>query len=191
MYDFIKSINFSGELKISEIYNLFKTDSSELNLIILSSLQKFNKTNDFLNYYTKQDCQNAFNKFNELFLLESKICEETKTNNFKLEKDKYLSDISKVIFLFTLIQKNIEFLTNLLKNINIMISKFYFEKHNKIRMMKEALNIYINDLINSSQFASQRNYSRRSTKDLTISSSNLLIGENFGNSKKIYKNNNS
>ena len=187
MYDFIKSINLSDELKPFEIYNLFKTDSSELNLNILSSLQKFHKTNEFLNYYTKQDCENAFNIFKELSLFQSKT-EETKKYNFKLEVDKYLSDISKIIFLFSLIQRNIELLTNLLKNTNITISKFYFEKHQKIYMMKEALNDCINDLINSSQFISQRNYSRRSTKDLTISSSNLLIGENFGNYTKFDNN---
>ena len=189
MYDFIKSINLSDELKTSEIYNLFKTNSSKLNLNILSSLQEFHKTNEFLNYYTKQDCQNAFNLFNELSLFQSKICEKNTKINFNLEVDKYLSEISKIIFLFLLIQKNIELLTDLIDNTNRIISKFYFEKHQKINMMKEALNNCINDLINSSQFVSQRNYSRRSTKDLTISSSNLLFGENFGNYKKIDNNN--
>ena len=187
MYDFIKSINLSDELKTSDIYNLFKTDSSELNLNILSSLQKFHKTNEFLNFYTKKDCENAFNIFNELSLLQSKICEEAK-KRFKSEVDKYLSDISKIIFLFSLIHKNIELLTNLVKNTNIIISKFYFEKYQKINMMKEALNDCINDLIISSQFIAQRNYSRRSTKDLTISSSNLLFGENLGNYTKFDNN---
>ena len=187
MYDFIKSINLSDELKTSDIYNLFKTDSSELNLNILSSLQKFHKTNEFLNFYTKKDCENAFNIFNELSLLQSKICEEAK-KRFKSEVDKYLSDISKIIFLFSLIHKNIELLTNLVKNANIIISKFYFEKYQKINMMKEALNDCINDLIISSQFIAQRNYSRRSTKDLTISSSNLLFGENLGNYTKFDNN---
>ena len=60
MLDFIKSLNLSEELKNNEIYNLFKTDSSQLNLNFLSILQKFHKTKEFLNYYTNQDCQKPF-----------------------------------------------------------------------------------------------------------------------------------
>ena len=182
MLDFIKSLNLSEELKNNEIYNLFKTDSSQLNLNFLSILQKFHKTKEFLNYYTNQDCQKPFDIFNNLFILSSKICEENEKNLFRTEIDKYLSDISKIIFLFSLIQKNNELLINLVKNIKTFLKKFYLDYPNKI--IKEKLNNCFNDLMGSSQIASQRNYSRRSTKDNTISPSSMLIGHNLGKLKK-------
>ena len=177
MLDFIKSINLSEDLKNNEIYNLFKTDSSQLNLNFLSNLQKFHKTNDFLNFYTNQDCQIAFNIFNNLFIISSKVCEENEKNIFKSEIDKYLSDISKIIFLLSLIQKNNELLSNLVNNTKKFLKKFYLEYPNKI--IKEKLNNCINDLMNSSLIALQRNYSRRSTRENTISPSSMLIGHNF------------
>ena len=182
MLDFIKSMNLSEDLKNNDIYNIFKTDSSELNLTFLSNLQKFHKTKEFLNYYTNQDCQNAFDIFNSLFILSSKICEENEKNLFKSEVDKYLSDISKIIFLFSLIHKNNELLTNLVKNTKKFLKKFSLENPNKI--IKEKLNSCINDLMDSSQIASQRNYSRRSTKENTISPSSMLIGHNLGKLKQ-------
>ena len=177
MIDFIKSINLSEDLKNDEIYNFFKTDSSQLNLSFLSNLQNFHKTKELLNFYTNQDCQNAFDIFNSLFILSSKICEESENNLFKSETDKYLSDISKIIFLFSLIQKNNELLSNLINNTKKFLKKFYLENPNKV--VKEKLNNCINDLMSSSQIASQRNYSRRSTKENTISPSSMLMGHNL------------
>lgn len=187
MFDFIKTINLSEELKTNEIYNLFKTDSSELNLQILSSLQKFQKTNDFLNYYTKQDCKNTFEIFNNISLISSTICQE-KENNFNSETDKYLSEISKIIYLFTLIQKNNELLSNLLKNTKNYIKRFYLENKTKSNV-KERIKNCINDLMSSSQVTSQRNYSRRSTKENTISPSNLFV-HNLGKSRQFDINSN-
>jgi hypothetical protein len=187
MFDFIKTINLSEELKTNEIYNLFKTDSSELNLQIISSLQKFQKTNDFLNYYTKQDCKNTFEIFNNISIISSTICQE-KENNFNSETDKYLSEISKIIYLFTLIQKNNELLSNLLKNTKNYIKRFYLENKTKSNV-KERIKNCINDLMSSSQVTSQRNYSRRSTKENTISPSNLFV-HNLGKSRQFDINSN-
>ena len=107
MLEFIKSLNLSDELRNNDIYNLFKTDSSELNLKFLSSIQRFQTIKDFLNFYTKQDCKNVLDNFNNISLISSKICDENdNTNNFISDIDKYLCNLSKIIFLFSLIQKN-------------------------------------------------------------------------------------
>ena len=178
MLDFIKSLNLSDELKTNEIYNLFKTDSSDLNLKFLSVLQKFHTTNEFLNYYTKQNCQNAFDFFNNLSSLSSTIYEEAEKNILNSQIDKYLSDISKIILLFSLIQKNNELLSNLLTNTKKLLKRFYHDNHSK-SILKESINNCINDLMNSSQITSQRNYSRRSTKENTILVSSIFNGKNL------------
>ena len=182
MLDFIKSLNLSDELKTNEIYNLFKTDSSDLNLKFLSVLQKFHTTNEFLNYYTKQNCQNAFDFFNNLSSLSSTIYEEAEKNILNSQIDKYLSDISKIILLFSLIQKNNELLSNLLTNTKKLLKRFYHDNHSK-SILKESINNCINDLMNSSQITSQRNYSRRSTKENTILVSSIFNGKNIVKSK--------
>ena len=131
MYDFIKSLNLADELKNNDLYNIFKTDSSELNLHFLSTLQKFHTTQDFLNYYTQQDCNKVFNMYNTLSSISSKIYNEKEKSNFKKDIDKYLSDLSKIILLFSLIQKNNELLSNLLKNTRKFIKRFYIENEIK------------------------------------------------------------
>jgi len=185
MYDFIKSLNLSDEIKNDEMYNIFKTDSSELNLNFLSSLQKFHTTKEFLNYYTHQDCQKVFDIYNTLSSISYQIYNENEKTNFKKDIDKYLSDLSKIILLFSLIQKNNELLSNLLKNTRKFIKRFYTENQTK-SVIKERINNCINDLMSSSQVASQRNYSRRSTKENTISNPNIFLGNSL---KKSYNSN--
>lgn len=182
MYDYIRSLNLTDELKNNEIYNIFKTDSSELNLNFLSSLQKFHSTQEFLNYYTQQDCKKVFNMYDTLSSISSKIYNENEKSNYKKDVDKYLSDLSKIILLFSLIQKNNELLSNLLKNTRKFIKRFYIENEIK-SVIKERINSCINDLMSCSQVASQRNYSRRSTKENTVSNPNIFLGNSL---KKSY-----
>jgi len=182
MYEYIISLNLTDELKNNEIYNIFKTDSSELNLNFLSSLQKFHSTQEFLNYYTQQDCKKVFNMYDTLSSISSKIYNENEKSNYKKDVDKYLSDLSKIILLFSLIQKNNELLSNLLKNTRKFIKRFYIENEIK-SVIKERISNCINDLMSCSQVASQRNYSRRSTKENTVSNPNIFLGNSL---KKSY-----
>lgn len=182
MLEYIKSIDLSDEIKTNDIYNLIKTDSSELNLNLLSTLQNFHTINEFLNFYTKQDCKFPFDIFNNLVLISSKFCKENEKIVFKSEIDKYLSNISKIIILFSLIQKNNELLSNLLKNAKTLIKQFYDENKNNSNII-EKINICYNELMSSSQITSQRNYSRRSTRDNTISGPNKLSVHNLGKFK--------
>ena len=189
MLEYIKSINLCESIKTNDIYNLFKTDSFELNLNLLSSLQDFKTMNDFLNYYTKQDCKNAFNLFNNLFIISSKIYKENENNIYKSEIDNYLSYISKIIFLLSLIQKNNEILNNLLTNIKKVVKNYHKENRNNNNIL-EKINNCINDLLYSSQIVSQRNYSRRATKENTLNGSNLFNINNLGKNKQSENNSN-
>ena len=189
MLDFIKSLNISDELKTNEIYNLFKTDSSDLNLKFLSILQKFHSTNEFLNCYAQQNCENIFEFYNNLKLLSSKIYEETEAKLFNSQIDKYISDISKIILLFSLIQKNNELLNHLLIITKKILKKFYRRNKSK-SIIKEKINNCINDLMAHSQITSQRNYSRRSTKENTITTPIVFNGFNLGKSKQFDTNTN-
>ena len=188
MLDYIKSINLSDDIKTNEIYELLKSDSSNLNLKILSSLQNFHSINEFLNFYTKQDCKNAFDIFNNLLIFASKICEENEKNVFDTQPDKYLSDISKIVFLFCLIRKSNELLSNLLTNTKKFIKRFYKKNKNNSNIL-EKINNCINDLMNCSQITSQRNYSRRSTKENTINSPNIFNIHNLKKNKQFENSN--
>ena len=187
MLDFVKSLNLSDELKTNEIYNIFKTGSSDLDFELLSILQQFHTTNEFLNFYTKGNFENSFKLYD--ILISSTIFEETEKNSFNLQMNEYASDISKIIFLFSLIHKNNELLNNLLINTQKVLKKFYKE-NKKNSFLKEKINNCINDLINDSQVTAQRNYSRRSTKENTISTPNIFIGHNSGKSKQAENNSN-
>ena len=183
MLDYIKSLNLSDELKINELYNLFKTDSSDFNLQLLSNLQKFQKTNEFLCWYSKQNGENAFELFNNLNVITSKISEETEQKIANSPIDKYISDISKIILLISLIHKNNELLNHLLKTTKKILKNFFIRNNSK-SVLKEKINNCINDLMNHSTITSQRNYSRRSTKEKTINSPILSNGFNLGKSKQ-------
>lgn len=165
MYDFIKSLNLKEELKKNEIYSLFKSDSSEINLDFISSLQKFNTTEELLNYYTKENSKDILNIFNNLSSIPFKIYNQSEENL----SEKYISKISKIIFLFLLIQKNIELLCNILKQTKKYVSKFYKDSKIKNNNIIDKIYSCINDLF-SYLIDSQKNYSRRSTKDNSFSS---------------------
>ena len=176
MLDYIKSLNFSEELKRNELYDLFETDSTELNKNFLSTLQNFSTTKEFLSYYTKQDFKKASDTFNNLFYISSNIYEEN-MNTFFSEKDKYLSDVSKVIFLFSMIQKNNELLSYLLTSTKNLIKEICEENHNQ--KVQKKINVCLNDLINNPQLTPKRNYSRRSTKENTISPRKIFTTRTF------------
>ena len=170
MLDYIKSLNLSEEIKNDEIYYLFKTESSEINSQFLSTLKKYNTTEELLKDYTNQDCKSAFEIFKDISSIYSKVCNEEGKNTLKSEIDQYVSGLSKVIFLFSMIQKTNELLSNLLKETKKYIKKFYTE-NNIQNPIKEKINTCISDLMCSSLVISNRNYSRRSTKEGTVRTS--------------------
>ena len=167
MLDYIKSLNLSEEIKKNEIYYLFKTESPEINSQFLSTLKRYNTTEELLKDYTNQDCKSALEIFKDISSMYSKVCNGEARNALKSEIDKYVSGLSKVIFLFSMLQKTNELLSSLLKETKKFIKKFYKE-YNIQNIVKEKINTCIKDLMCSSLVISNRNYSRRSTKEGTV-----------------------
>ena len=155
MINFFKSLDLSDEIKVNEIYDLFKSNSSELNLKFLSSLQKFNNVEELINYYTKENSKNIFNIFTKLSSISSKIYKNSE-NSFNDEE--YITGISNIILLILIIKKNLIVLNDILNKMKNYIKKYPTNISIKI-------NNYINNLIDSTFFYTQKNNSRRSTKD--------------------------
>lgn len=122
--DFVNSFNLIEELKNNEIYELFKTDSSDFNMKFLSNINKFKTTHQFIKNYTKVDVNNILNVFNNVSLDATKIIN---SNNSALDSEIeiYTLGVSKIILLLCLIQKNNQLLNNLLNNTKLFIKKFY------------------------------------------------------------------
>ena len=167
MLDFIKSLDLSEEIKSNEIYYLFKTDSSEINLNFLSSLQKFKTNQEFLYYYTNQDCKSVIDIFYNISSITSEICKDEKYLFQNNKNEQYISGVSKIIFLFLILQEYNKLLGKILMNTKQYIKKFYIDFHLQ-KNTKEKIKSCINDLTCSSIVTSRRNYSRRSTKEEII-----------------------
>ena len=167
MLDFIKSLDLSEEIKSNEIYYLFKTDSSETNLNFLSSLQKFKTNQEFLYYYTNQDCKSVIDIFYNISSITSEICKDEKYLFQNNKNEQYISGVSKIIFLFLILQEYNKLLGKILMNTKQYIKKFYIDFHLQ-KNTKEKIKSCINDLTCSSIVTSRRNYSRRSTKEEII-----------------------
>ena len=167
MFDFIKSLDLSEEIKSNEIYYLFKTDSSEINLNFLSSLQKFKTNQEFLYYYTNQDCKSVIDIFYNISSITSEICKDEKYLFQNNKNEQYISGVSKIIFLFLILQEYNKLLGKILMNTKQYIKKFYIDFHLQ-KNTKEKIKSCINDLTCSSIVTSRRNYSRRSTKEEII-----------------------
>ena len=136
--DSIKHIDLLGDFKSDKIYYFYKTSSSEINLEILSQLQKYESSLEFFSFYTKNDIKNMINSVSHLDKDLTYVFNDN-SNNFSSNTDKYISQISKIILVLNLIQKTQEILNKLLLN-----SKQYL---NEISNNCEIENIYKDKLL--------------------------------------------
>ena len=136
MVEVIKYLEIHCKSKLDKIYYLYKTSSSEINLEILSQLQKYESSLDFFSYYTKNDLKNIINSVNQLDKNFSSIFNDN-SSNFISNTDKYISQISKIILILNLILRNQEIINKLLIkskkylneiSINCKIENIYKEK---------------------------------------------------------------
>lgn len=178
--DFVNSFNLIEELKNNEIYDLFKTDSLDFNMKFLSNINQYKTTYQFIKDYTKVDVNNIFSIFNNVSLNATKIIKSNNTN-INSEIEIYTLGVSKIILLLCLIQKNNQLLNHLLNNTKLFIKNFY-SSNKKESTLKEKYGSIINDLISSTVI--QRSYSRRSTNEVTNSSTYI----NLENNNNILKN---
>ena len=199
MLDFMNKEESSEGIKIDEIFNLFRTESFEFNDKLFQTLQKYPTTKILINKYLKVDIKNIFNIFNKISMSSSEIIKEENINDLFSEIEVHIYRISKIIFLFHLIQESNHLLLNTIKN-----TKKYLEglKTNENLFLKEKINTFINDLTNSSNYINdlisslkiifKRSFSRRSTNDITNSSISMIGGsqeKDQNNNEKINNNN--
>ncbi len=168
MFDFANSLELSEELKINDIYELFKTNSSEFNKMFLSNIQKYSNTQKLISHYLKNDIYRIYSSFNDIQSNLNRIIYGENHEIFYSEIETYILGSSKIILFLSLIQKTNQVLMNLLNSTKLYISDFY-KNNNKESCMKSKIDLFINELINSSSHF-QRSYSRRSTNDITNSS---------------------
>ena len=169
MLDFIKAINSKKIISSEEIYEIFKTDSFDLNLKFLSNVQKHKTVNEFFDYYSKLDFKNVLNVFDNLNSLTVILSNDRNKNIFGNKIDKYLYDVSKIIMFFLLIEKTNEILNNFITNAKTTINDFCLR--NESSSISTNINNCFNDIINFSPVL-QRSLSRRATKERTLSSYN-------------------
>jgi len=186
--DFINSFNLVEELKSNEIYDLFKTESSDFNMKFLSNINKYKTAYQFIKNYTKIDINNILNVFNNISLNATKIINSNNAS-FNSEIEIYTLGVSKIILLLCLIQKNNQLLNDLLNNTKLFVKNFY-SSNKKESNLKEKYDSIINDLISSTVI--QRSYSRRSTNEVTNSSicfnietKNNILKNTLGNKQDI------
>ena len=196
MIDFINSVDSHPEIKPIELYELIKTDSSDLNSKILNNLQKHENINEFLHQYSKLDFKNELN-FLDNFESQSLLISNNEDKNiYKSKIDKYLSDISKIILSFLFIEKTNKILNNLLTNVTKTITEFYSE--NEKNSISSEINDCLNNLLkNCTPDIIQRNMSRRGTldrtpksKDQTSKRSSLLTDLTSGDTEILVLDNN-
>ena len=196
MINFINSVDSHPEIKPIVLYELIKTDSSDLNSKILNNLQKHENINEFLYQYSKFDFKNQLN-FLDNFESQSLLISNNEDKNiYKSKIDKYLSDISKIILSFLFIEKTNKILNNLLTNVTKTITEFYSE--NEKNSISSEINDCLNNLLkNCTPDIIQRNMSRRGTldrtpksKDQTSKRSSLLTDLTSGDTEFLVLDNN-
>ena len=168
MFDFANSVDLSEELKINDIYELFKTNSSDFNKMFLSNIQKYSNSKQLISHYIKNDIYSIYSSLNDIQSNLNRIIHGENKEVCYSEIETYILGSSKIIFFLSLIQKNNQLLMNLLYSTKLYISDFY-KNNNKESCIKNKIDLFVNELINTSSYY-QRSYSRKSTNDITNSS---------------------
>ena len=188
MYEEIKSLDFSGEMKANDLYYLYKTNSSQKNLEILSKLQKFKALSDFFKYYMKKDLKIINDAYDNFIHILSTFSNPINKTKFESTIDQYISDFSYIYTFFNIVIKLNDSLTSIISNIKKNISSIYSNYHiDKIK--QEKIDECISCLLQISQHKNNSNkfFSKVSSKDNSYGGSfdnNLTADE----SKEFYYN---
>ena len=177
MYEVIKSIEISEELKINEFYKLLKTNSSNMNLEIFSKLQTFSTAAELFKHYMNEDIKIYYqNTDNFIQQLSSIINKEN--NKFDSMTDKYISDFSYILLLLNIISKLNDSLTEIIKNTKNALSKISDKYSSYLDKSKqEKFNELIDCLLN--KYSSiDYNINNKSSNKLYMSKSSTKENSN-------------
>ena len=172
MLENLESLDLFEENGIDNLYNLFKTSSSNVNLELLSKFQEFSTSSDFFKHYMNKDIHSFFSLFQKLEENYSTICNNDNYINFNSCTDKYISILSNLIILLHLILKNRKIIKSTITNL----------KHNLIKYNSEyiidcdfynKMNEYINSLLNLSLINDPDKINNTSTRKDNLSTANI------------------
>ena len=165
MYEEIKSIDISDEMKTNDLYYLFKTNSSQINLEILSKIQKYTTLTEFFKHYIKKDVKTINDSYDNFIGVLSTFSNENNKLLFDSQLDQYISDFSYIYKLFSILIKLKDSLASLLLNIKTKLSNLYNVYHID-KNKQEKIDEFIACLFDVSQ--NKNNTSKCSTKDNSL-----------------------
>ena len=180
MYEQIKSIDLSEELKINELYNIFKTNSSDMNLEIYSKLQTFSTAAELFKHFMNEEIKIYYQKADNFIQQLSSIINK-KNNNFVSKTDKYICDFSYILVLLNIISKLNDSLMEILKNTKNALSNIYEKYSSDLDKRKqEKFNELIDILLNkySSSIDYNSNNKNKSSNKLYMSKSSTKENSN-------------
>lgn len=164
MYEQIKSLELSEELKIYELYNLLKTNSSQMNLEIFSKLQTFSNATELFKHYMNEDVKIYYQKAYNLIQHLSSIISQ-KNNKFNSKTDQYISDFSYILVVLNIISKLNDFLTDILKNTKNVLSKIFDKYSSELnKSTQEKYNELIDFLLNKYSSLDNKSNNKRGNK---------------------------
>ena len=175
-------IDFFAESEFDNLYDVFKTSSSAVNLELLSKFQSFSTFNDFFKSYINKDINSFFDFFKQLEENYSLLCNNENYTNFNSFTDKYISIYANLILLSHLILKNSLIIKNIIMNVKNNLIKYYSE--NIINNdFQEKINECVNNLLNLSLLDDKRKIdytpSNKTNNISTANATNTSINSMF------------
>ena len=187
MLEEIKSIDFIGEMKTDDLYYLYKTNSSQINLEILSKFQKFINSKEFFKHYMNTDIKIFYDNLDMFSLQLSSLLDENNYINFDSKLDQYISDFTYIFALLNIISKLNNSLNSIIlhakQNLTNLYSKYEVDK-NKQESIDECMFNILENLHQKKK--SQKFSSKCSTKnnsDISIDKNLISINENKENNE--------
>ena len=148
MEDKINSIDINGKIDHEEIYNLFKTHSSEVNEKISEKIDIFKDNIEFFKYYSNKDVKNLLN----IFQLKTFENNDESFSSFPSYIDRYISCISQIVLLIKLFFKTQDILKKMLINSKNYLSKLKNENENELENYNhDYLFLYLDSLLKNSE----------------------------------------
>ena len=180
MYEEIKSIDFLGEMKINDLYYLFKTNSSPINLEILSNLQKFINFNEFFKHYINKDLKKYYKSLDNFIQTLSSLINPKSQIKLDSKIDQYISDFSFIYIIFNIVSKlNDSLLSIIIKVKNTLLGLYTKHKLDKNKQDKidECVGIFLDS------FQLKKNSQKLLSKSSTKENSNLSLDININSNQ--------
>ena len=192
MLKILESIDLSEEMALDNIYYLLKTSYSSNNLKLLSKIQHFSNSYDFLQHYINKDINQLFIDFRKLEENYLNICNNENYLNFSQNIEKYISIFSNLILLFNLIIKNMNIIKSILSKVKNNLIKYGsknivdFDFQNKINeFTNNLLKLSLDDNLYKINILKTFNKDNISTANKTESNTNSISKDKFINEEEL------